>query len=420
MVVKEGMEEDVEVVFNKWDLDYAIIGEVTEGGDIKYFMHGELVADVPSAPLSLGSGTPIYERTYREPKYRDEIRAFDSDSIAIPENLVKVAEQLVSHPNIASKRWVYEQYDSMVGIKNKSTNRQSDAAVVRIPDSEKGIAIAVDCNPRYVHADPFSGTAQAVAEAARNIVCAGGQPVAITNCLNFGNPYDEEVFWQFVQAIQGMAAACEKFNTPVTGGNVSFYNQSDDGPVFPTPTIGMIGVLPNVEDHMTLSFQNENDLIYLIGSPSDDIGSSQYLNTIHKVKHSPPPQFDLDKEFSLQQVASKLIRAHLINSAHDCADGGLFITALESGFQNGFGFNINTPNHMRKDGFLFGEAASRIVVSVAPKNEDKFLETIGAAVDVIKLGQVTDSDISIDGESFKDIRSWKHLFDTSIESILNQ
>src|SRR4029079_6987319 len=233
---------------------------------LKFYMHGELVADVPAETLVLGGGAPVYQREYAQPKYFNDAKKFNIDAVEEPEDLTTVAEFLLSHPNIASKKWVYNQYDSMVGTVNMSTNSPSDAAIVNIKGKDKALAFTVDCNSRYVQADPETGCAIAVAEAARNIVCSGGEPSAITNCLNFGNPYNKEVYWQFVHAIKGMGKACEKFQTPVTGGNVSFYNQSsDEGPVFPTPTIGMLGILKDKKNRMTLDFKNTGDLIFLIG-----------------------------------------------------------------------------------------------------------------------------------------------------------
>ncbi|HEY0898022.1 MAG TPA: phosphoribosylformylglycinamidine synthase subunit PurL, partial [Sphingobacteriaceae bacterium] len=247
IVVQKGKEDVVQAVFDKWDLNCVQIGEVTEGKSLEYYMNGQLVADVPAHDLVLGGGAPVYHREYREPAYFAENQKFNIDDVKEPGNLKSVADHLVSHPNIASKRWVTEQYDSMIGTGTMTTNRPSDAAVVSVKGTSKAIALTVDCNSRYVYADPQKGCAIAVAEAARNITCAGGEPVAITNCLNFGNPYVPEVYWQFVSAIKGMGEACTKFETPVTGGNVSFYNQSsDEGPVFPTPTIGMLGVLDDV------------------------------------------------------------------------------------------------------------------------------------------------------------------------------
>ncbi len=295
IVVEKGKEKIVEDIFDKWDLNCAIIGEVTEGDRLHFYMHGELVADVPAPYLVLGGGAPVYEREYKEPKYYKETKHFNIDSIPETQDLKAIAKHLAGHPNIASKRWIYEQYDSMVGTKNMSTNAPSDAAIVNIKGSKRALAMTTDCNSRYVYSDPEIGTEIAVAEAARNISCSGGKPLAITNCLNFGNPYNPEVFWQFVGAIKGMSNACKKFDTPVTGGNVSFYNQASiDGtvePVHPTPTIGMIGLLEK-EHQMTLDFKKKGDLIYLIGSSKNDINSSEYLYSYHNVKLSPPPQFN--------------------------------------------------------------------------------------------------------------------------------
>ncbi len=244
IVVEKGKEADVLRVFDKWDLNCEQIGVVTAGNRIKYYMHGELVGDVPADTLVLGGGAPIYKREFKEPAYFAENKKFKIESIEEPTDLKAVVKHLISHPNIASKRWVYNQYDSMVGTANMSTNAPSDAAIVNIKGTNKAIALKVDCNSRYVNADPEVGCAIAVSEAARNIVCSGGEPSAVTNCLNFGNPYNPEVYWQFVGSIKGMGKACIKFSTPVTGGNVSFYNQSSyEGPVFPTPTIGMLGIL---------------------------------------------------------------------------------------------------------------------------------------------------------------------------------
>ncbi len=240
VVVKKGKEDVVKDIFTKWDLHAEEIGVVTDTKRIRYYMGGELVGDVPAESLVLGGGAPQYEREYQEPTYFKEFKNFSIDSVAQPEDLKEVGMALLAMPNIASKRWVYEQYDSMVGTRTMTTNVPSDAGIANIKGSEKGLAMTVDCNSRYVNADPEKGTMIAVSEAARNIVCSGAIPSAITNCLNFGNPYNPESYWQFVGAIKGMSAACLKFQTPVTGGNVSFYNQSvTDGveiPVFPTPT----------------------------------------------------------------------------------------------------------------------------------------------------------------------------------------
>lgn len=418
IVVKKGEEAAIQKVFDKWDIHCVQIGEVTKEQRLKFYMNGELVGDVPAESMVLGGGAPVYEREYAEPKYFEEIKKFNADSVTVPSDLKQVAYELVQLPNIASKRWIYEQYDSMVGTGNTQTNAPSDAAVVKVHGSSKGIACTTDCNSRYVFADPYKGAMIAVSEAARNIVCSGGTPVAITNCLNFGNPYNPEVYYQFVNAIKGMGAACEKLGTPVTGGNVSFYNQSEDGPVYPTPTIGMVGVLDSLEQKMTLSFKNAGDIIYVIGENKNDINCSEYLHHICGVTHSPAPYFDLDTEHKLQQTILKLIGAKLINSAHDISEGGLFTCLLESAMTNDLGFNIESIAGLRKDAFLFGEAQSRVVVSVNPAVHAMFEAEMDGA-EYTKLGTVTaGGDITIDNDKWGYIADWKEAYNTALEKLM--
>jgi phosphoribosylformylglycinamidine synthase len=422
IVVKKGRENDVLRVFEKWDLNCVQIGDVTSGNQLRFFMNGELVANVPAESLVLGGGAPVYEREYTMPAYYHENKRFSIGSVAEPEDLREAANFLLGHPNIASKRWVYNQYDSMVGTVNLSTNHPSDAAVVDIRGTNKAIALTVDCNARYVHADPEQGCAIAVAEAARNIVCSGGIPSAITNCLNFGNPYNKEVYWQFVQSIKGMAKACRKFQTPVTGGNVSFYNQSsDEGPVFPTPTIGMLGVLENKHDHMTLHFKNTGDSIFMIGASVNDINSSEYLYSYHNIKKSPAPFFDMDTEMKVHQVVRHLIRHRLIESAHDVSDGGLFIALAESAMPNNHGFAIETDFDCRADAFLFGEAQSRIVVSVKEEMLDGFVDYLASTdIEFSNLGSVTEGPIIIDDEPFGHISDAKNIYDNAIGNLMKE
>lgn len=420
IVVKKGREKEVERVFEKWDLNCAVIGKVTDTKRLKYYVNDELVADVPASDLVLGGGAPVYNREYKEPAYFKESKKFTIDSVTEPGDLKAVADFLITHPNIASKQWVYNQYDSMVGTVNMSTNAPSDAAIVNIKGTNKAIALKIDCNSRYVNADPEVGCAIAVSEAARNIVCSGGEPSAITNCLNFGNPYNPEVYWQFVGAIKGMGAACIKFETPVTGGNVSFYNQSSyEGPVFPTPTIGMLGVLKDKTKRMTLSFKNEKDSIYLIGSSKNCISSSEYLYSYHKIKNTPAPTFNLDEEYDVQQAVKKAIKEGIIQSAHDCADGGLFITLLESSMLNGLGFDISSDETVRKDAFLFGEAQSRVIVSVKKEDEDKFIDLMmSTQAEFEYLGDVKGKEMIIDGESFGKVSEAKIKFDNALGELL--
>lgn len=421
IVVEKGKEEAVLKVFEKWDLSASNIGEVTGDGLLKFYMHGELEAEIPAHELVLGGGAPQYTREYREPKYFEKIHTFDINTIADVTDLKSTAEQLVQIPNIASKRWVYTQYDSMVGAANTSTNSPSDATVVLAKGTGKGLAVTVDCNSRYVFADPYKGGMIAVAEAARNIVCSGGEPIGVTNCLNFGNPYDPEVYYQFVKAVTGMGDACRKFNTPVTGGNVSFYNQNPDGPVYPTPTIGMVGIVDDVNAKMTLDFKKEGDLIILVGKPQNDIASSEYLHKLKKVEFSPAPHFDLDEEFSLQQFIASLIKEKKINSAHDISEGGLAITLLESGFHRNLGFAVQADTaSIRKDAFWFGEAQSRVVVSCSADHLNT-LETAAktAGISITVLGKVTSGNIEVNGESWGSIGTWKSLYDTAIEKLIN-
>ncbi len=424
VVIDKGKEKIVEDIFDKWDLHAVQIGEVTKGGTINYYKHGEKVASVPADSLVLGGGAPVYEREYTEPAYYQAYKKFKIDDVPEPENLKEVALSLIENPNIASKRWVYEQYDSMVGTKTMTTNSPSDAAISNIKGSNRALAMTVDCNSRYVHADPEIGTQIAVSEAARNIVVSGGIPSAVTNCLNFGNPYKPECYWQFVGAIKGMTVACEKFQTPVTGGNVSFYNQTVlDGveePVFPTPTIGMIGIVPDKSKIMTLDFKLKGDLIFLVGEAKEDISCSEYLVSYHGIEASPAPFFDLEKEFELQDTMKNLISNQLINAAHDCADGGLFITLLEMAMFNQLGFDIVTDAEVREDAFLFGEAQSRVIVGVNEDQEDDFIEyMMEQDVSYTLLGHVTKGKICVDDDQYGFVNELKDIYDNALEKALS-
>lgn len=421
VVVKKGREEEVKKVFDKWDLNCVQIAVVTKGDRLKYYFHGEMVADVPAVSLVLGGDAPVYKREYKEPAYYAESKKFDINSVKDVTDLKPVMMHLVSHPNIASKRWIYNQYDSMVGTVNMSTNKPSDAAIVNIKGSKKALAMSVDCNSRYVNADPEIGCAIAVCEAARNIVCSGGTPSAVTNCLNFGNPYNPEVYWQFVGSIKGMGAACLKLETPVTGGNVSFYNQSSyEGPVFPTPTIGMIGIVEDKKYQTTLNFKNDGDLIYVLGKLVNDIASSEYLYSFHKMKNTPAPYFNLDEEHALQKTIMGLIKKALVQSAHYISDGGLFITLFESGLPGDKGFKIKSNSSFRKDSFLFGEAQSRAVISISKDNQAAFeSELKNSGVPFENIGSVMGNSIVIDETNYGTISEFGILYNTSIENKLN-
>lgn len=425
LVAQKGQEEKVRQVFEKWDLPCSVIGEVTDDGILNFYMHGQLEASLPAHELVLGGGAPQYDRSYERPAYFDQIAAFDPSVIALPADLRGTAEKLIELPSIASKRWIYRQYDSMVGTANTNTNAPSDAAVVAVKGTTKGLAVTTDCNSRYVYADPRKGAMIAVSEAARNIVCSGGAPLGVTNCLNFGNPYDAGVYYQFTEAIQGMGAACRKFDTPVTGGNVSFYNQNPDGPVNPTPTIGMVGLLEQIDNKMTLGFKSEEDEIYLLGAITNDLGCSEYLHRLCGVNHSPAPYFELEGEFALQQLVASLIAARLIASAHDVSEGGLMTTLLEKSFVAAKGFSVKSPERahdgkpLRSDACWFGEGQSRVVVSVPIVHRTAFLQHVAKGpVPVTLLGRVEGHTVVIDGQSWGAVSDWQLRYDSAIESQL--
>ena len=415
MVVEKGREKEVLDIFDKWDLPCSNIGEVTDDKLLHFYYHETLEALIPAKELVLGGGAPQYTREFRVPAYFDKIKSFNADSIPDAENLKAVAEELIILPSIASKRWISVQYDSTVGAANTSTNEPSDAAIVLVKGTSKGIAMTTDCNSRYVLSDPFTGAMIAVAEAARNLVCSGAIPLGVTNCLNFGNPYDPEVYYQFVHAVKGMGAACIKFDTPVTGGNVSFYNQHPEGSVYPTPTIGMVGLLEDTRNKMTMYFKKPGDLIFMIGQSRNDIHSSAYLYAIQGVEFSPAPYFDLEEEFVLQCRLKAAIQNNLIESAHDVSEGGLFVTLAESGFHKELGFKVtNQHKTIRRDAYWFGESQSRVVVSVKKEKAELFRKVMeGFPIEL--LGEVSESVIQVDGISWGIIRDWKNKYDTAIE-----
>lgn len=417
LTVHKGREKEVIDIFEKWDLPCSQIGEVTNGEMLRFYMNDVLEAEIPAESLALGGGAPVYEREYTEPKYFEKIKTFDPEKIPVPADIKSIAQKLIMLPSIASKKWIFEQYDSMVGAANLNTNAPSDAAVVAIRGTQKALVLTTDCNSRYVFANPFVGCMIAVSEAARNIVCSGGTPLGVTNCLNFGNPYDPEVYYQFVESIKGMTKACNKFETPVTGGNVSFYNQSPSGPVYPTPTIGMVGLLENFENKMTLDFKKEGDVIYLLGKNPEDFNCSEYLHKICKVEFSPAPYFDLEEEFRLHETVSSLIKNKMILSAHDISEGGLFITLVESGFFNDLGFSVTQQtNSTRRDAYWFGEAQGRVVVTVSADKVNDFESSLKIPFE--KLGVVTSGKMMIDNEDWANIGDWKSKYDNAIGDYL--
>lgn len=369
MVVEKGKESIAEEIFRKWDLDFSVIGEVTDSGKLVITDKDQLSAEIPINLIS--EEAPAYNRPITKAKYIDKTREFDPSSLSVPSDLGEVLLTLLSAPTLASKRWIYEQYDYMVRT-NTITLPGSDAAVVRVKDTTKAVAMTVNCNSKYCYLDPYIGAGIAVAESARNLACSGAKPLAITDCLNFGSPENPEVMWQFEQAINGMTEACLKLNTPVVSGNVSFYNETEGTAIYPTPTVGMVGLIENTDTHMTQWFKNEEDLIVLLGETKEEFGGSEYLKHIHGKVTGTPPELDLDMELKLIELLLKASEKGIINSAHDISEGGLAVAICESCFtpSGPLGVEIKVQSSIREDAMLFSETQGRAIVSLNSKNLD--------------------------------------------------
>ncbi|MBD3169256.1 MAG: phosphoribosylformylglycinamidine synthase subunit PurL [candidate division Zixibacteria bacterium] len=367
VVAKKDKVGRIQEIFEKWGLHSKIIGKVIDEDRLYIRMGDKLYADVPPESLVLGGGAPVYTRETKKPKYLEKLNK-SQPRVKEPEDYNKTLLKLISAPNICSRRWVYEQYDYQVRT-NTVVIPGGSAAVLRIRKSDKAIALATDCNGRYVYLDPFVGAQMAVAEAARNVSCTGALPVAVTNCLNFGNPYDPEVYWYFSEVIRGMRKACLSFDTPVTGGNVSFYNESKESAVYPTPVIGMLGIVKELKNITTSYFKDKGDLIVLAGELSNEIGASEYIRTIHGQIRGPLPPFDIRMEKRVQRFARRAINAELVKSAHDISDGGLAVTLVESCINRPdgpIGCEVDIVDRRRFDKLIFSEAPSRIVITCHP------------------------------------------------------
>lgn len=404
-IVEKGREEDVAKIFKKWELQAVVIGEVTNDGLVHVYDGDELVAQVPAK--SLADDAPTYYLETSEPGYLKEVQNYDLSSIPEPKDYNEALLKLLASPSIASKEWVYTQYDHMVQT-NTAILPGSDASVLRIRGTKKGIGVVSDCNARYCYLDPYIGAQIAVAEAARNLACAGARPKGVTDCLNFGNPEKPEAFWQFKTAVQGLADACEFFNAPVISGNVSFYNETPEMAIYPTPTIGMIGLLEDIEKRCTSEFKDKDDVIVLISGTrldSDDkgevcknesLGGSEYLNTIHGLAVGMPPVLDLDKEKRVHEVVLQAIEKGLLKSAHDCSDGGLSVALAESCIQGKVGADVSFSANCAPVAALFAETQSRIIVSVASENLEALKELVDAQlVECTVLGKVGGDNLNI-------------------------
>ncbi len=390
VVAEKGREDEVTRLLAKWELEAAEIGRVTDDGRFRVLEDGVVVADIPALPLT--QGCPTYEREGVESEEIRKLRTTDLSEHLIPEgDLTKSFLLLLGSPNIASKRWVYRQYDTTVRT-STVVRPGGDAGVIRIRGTKRAVAATTDCNGRYVYLDPRAGAKIAVAEAARNLVCVGALPTAVTNNLNFGNPLKPHIYFQLREAVLGLAEACEAFETPVTGGNVSLYNETDGRAIYPTPVIGMVGVIEDVSLVVSHSFQAEGDDIVLLGENTDEIGASEYLYVTADLVAGPPPRVDLDAERSLQQAMLAMAQAGLLRSAHDCSEGGLACALAESAIGDGeapFGVAVELHDELRPVAALFGEAQARIVVSCAAHATADLLSTARRhAVPARKIGTV--------------------------------
>ncbi|MCH8496021.1 MAG: phosphoribosylformylglycinamidine synthase subunit PurL [Balneolales bacterium] len=417
IVAEKGREQEIIDVYKKWDLHAIVIGEVTNSGRVQYHKEGELKADMPADSLVLGGGAPVYIRETKRPEYLDKTMFFDISTIKDDAALSDNIKKLLGSPNIASKRWVYEQYDTMVRTNTVVGPGPSDAAVIRLKGSKKGLAVKTDCNGRYVYLNPRKGGQIAVVEAARNVVCAGGKPVAITNCLNFGNPYKPEMYWVFKEAVGGMGDACNALGTPVTGGNVSFYNENPKGSVFPTPTIGMLGIVEDVErDAMTASFKREGDTILYIGAPRRGLGGTEYLSWCHKITSGDAPELDLTFEKSLQNATLEVIQRQLINAAHDLSDGGIAIALAEMAIFGKLGayLDLSSLGGSTTETF-FSEAQSGILVTCEPLKVPVIKEIYHrAGIPVHEIGKVSGSTVEFDSSTVLTVDEMTTIYEGTI------
>jgi len=421
IVAEKGREQELIDIYEKWDLNAVVIGEVVEGTNVTYIQQGEVKADIPADSLVLGGGAPVYERETRRPAYLNETQNFDIDSLDHPDNHNEILLQLISSPNIASKRWAHEQYDTMVRTNTVNAPGATDSGVVRIKGTNKGLAVKTDCNGRYVYLNPRRGGQIAVAEAARNVVCSGAKPMAITNCLNFGNPYKPEVYWTFKEALAGISEACRIFNTPVTGGNVSFYNENPDNAVFPTPVIGMLGLIEDMENHvMTPGFKTEGDVVFYVGADRKGLGASEYLSAIHNKTTGDTPSLDLEFEAKLQGTLLESIHQQKVNAVHDISDGGLVITLAEMAIFSGLGAHVQVGN-LGGDlhEVLYSEAQSGVVVTCPAGNEEALQSHFSdAKIPCVKLGVLKSKEFIIDEAISLDVADLVQRYESVIPNAM--
>jgi phosphoribosylformylglycinamidine synthase len=426
-VVEPGKLEAAMAVCEKWGLRSTVIGEVTDTGRFVVRAADDIVADMPAATLA--HDAPIYDPAMERPAYLDELQAFDAfaelDLPEAPEALREVLLGLLASPNICSRQWIWQQYDHQVML-NTVVLPGSDAAVLRIGDTGRGemtdraIAASSDCNGRYCYLDPYRGAQIAFAEAARNVACSGGEPAAITDCLNFGNPEKPEVFWTFHEAIRGLSDACKFFGVPVISGNVSFYNESFGSPIYPTPTVGLVGLLDHVDQHCTSAFKDEGDVIVLVGETLAELGGTEYLKVEHETVAGMPPALDLELERDVQRAVNPGIRGGLIKSAHDCSEGGLAVAIAECCVAGGLGAEVSLDDELHPVASLFSETQSRIVVTTAEEDAEKLVESLVAAnVPFSVIGTVGGERLEIEGRVNVTLDEMRDAFVPTLERLVH-
>jgi phosphoribosylformylglycinamidine synthase len=423
LVVKQGREAEVERIFDKWDLHAVRIGEVTTGNRMRVKDHGIVVADIPTGALT--DEAPVYRRPTAEPAWLADAQTLDLPALGAPASPREAFMRLLASPTIASKRWVYRQYDHMVRT-NTLVLPGMGAGVVRVKGTKRALALSVDCNGRFVYLDPYRGAQLAVAEASRNVACSGALPIGATNCLNFANPQRPDIMWQFARAVEGIGAACRALDIPITGGNVSLYNETDGKGVLPTPVLGVVGLIEDADTVVRRAFRAAGDVVILLGDSRDELGGSEYLKVVHDIIRGVPPALDLTREAALQRVLVEGAAIGIIRSAHDCAEGGLAVTIAECCFDSSLGVEVDLTGvntqvaAWRNVATLFGESASRVVISVAPDRVETLLSMAAASgLPAARIGIVGRDriSVSVDGERVLDepLAGAERVWSTSIE-----
>jgi phosphoribosylformylglycinamidine synthase len=422
LAVKEEDLQKLDPICGHWGIECFAIGKVTDEERIRILQGKKGLGDLPVKLLVRGGGAPVYIRNIK--KREDPVRKVSAEEVPMPGNLKDLARKMVSLPNISSRRWIYEQFDTLAGLDNLSSEYASDAGIVKIRGKNIALAMSVDGNSRYGRLEPRKGAMIAVAEAARNIICSGGRPAALANCLNYGDPSDPHVYSDFAESVKGIAEVCKKMHIPVLAGNVSFHNLTQNGTevasIIPTPVVGMVGIVDKLEDVMTVNFRQKGDMIFLIGRSDNDISASEYLSFAHMVQETAAPAFDLEYEMKVQQAVRDLIGRKLVSSAHDVSLGGLFVTLVECALPGGLGFDVTSSAEIRGDAFLFGESQSRVVVSVSSEQETEFLDyMMETGIHFSALGHVTKEELRIDDVSFGFIADYARDFENSLDRMLS-